>query len=188
MYTIYKITNLTNGKIYIGITTKTINERLNAHYYNRNSNHRPIYVDMMNIDICNWTIEEIDSCSTKNEASRLEKYYISINNSTDRDIGYNISVGGVGDTLTNNPNIHNISKKISASKIGRLNHNSKAVELDIGFMKIIIESAELCRNYIFKNYNINVASSTIKRKCNGVIKDNRIGDFKVRWFCNYTKV
>ena len=33
MYIVYKITNVLNGKIYIGITTRTLEERWQQHCY-----------------------------------------------------------------------------------------------------------------------------------------------------------
>ena len=62
----------------------------------------------------NFTKEIIDTAEAKADLAEKEKYWISFYNSTDKEIGYNISKGGDGgDTISNNPNRDIITKKLS---------------------------------------------------------------------------
>lgn len=133
-----------------------------------------MYVDFRIFGIENFKIETIDTCNTQEEADILEEKYIIENNCTYPSIGYNkVKCAMGGDTLSNNKNIKEISKKISEIKIGSKNHMSKPVKLTIiktNEVKIF-ESAALCAKWIGEDY-ASIADSSIKRKCNGVIKNN----------------
>lgn len=183
---VYKITNMVNNKIYIGQTSKTIEERLKKHYSARNENcvayNIPIRRALRKYDdLSLWKIEELHSNLTKEEADKMEELEILNNNSTNSDIGYNIAIGAIGgNTLSNHPNLDKIKEKISQSKMGGKNPNAKSVILKNDASELIFGSAEECKRYL-ETIDIIVASSTIKRKCNGIIKNNKIGEYHVCW-------
>jgi hypothetical protein len=109
---IYKITNLINSKIYIGKDT------------NSNKNYYGSGVILKNAikkyGIENFNKEIIDTAENNEELSKKEKYWIDFYNSTNKEIGYNISKGGDGgDTISNNPNRDIINEKISKSSLTR---------------------------------------------------------------------
>lgn len=182
MYTVYKITNKINNRKYIGITTKTIEERFKKHLssINEKTEQIPIRSAIKEFGKENFIIEKILVTDCKEKALNLEKFYIKFYKSIE--CGYNIANGGKGgDTLTNNVNLEKIKEKLKESKIGAKNHNSKEVlvENDNGFKKVF-ESAGETRRY-FLSIGIKVAESSIKRKCRGIIKNNYIEDYKVCW-------
>ena len=91
---IYKITNLINQKVYIGQTTKSLEERMLQH---RNAfvSHQKTYLygAMHKYGWDNFKFEVIDtSAQTKEELDNLERYYISKYNSMVE--GYNMTEGG----------------------------------------------------------------------------------------------
>ena len=96
MFLIYKITNMTNNKMYIGQTSKTINERFTAHIKcaNRNVN-RYLYDSMNHYGIEKFNIELIEEVQTKNDADDREKYWIN-RLTTMTPNGYNMTIGGGG--------------------------------------------------------------------------------------------
>lgn len=100
---VYKITNEINGKVYIGITEKTLEERWNGHKSKmRNGNKSHLYCAMRKYGVQNFSIIIIeDNVKTYEELLEKEIFYISKFNSTNVDIGYNMTYGG--DT---NPMIH----------------------------------------------------------------------------------
>lgn len=103
---IYKITNNINNKIYIGKDTTS-----NPNYYGSGS---LISKSIKKYGIENFTKEIIEICESNEILCEREKFWIEFFNSSDLKIGYNISKGGDGgDTLSNNPNIDIIRKKIS---------------------------------------------------------------------------
>ena len=97
---IYKITNLTNNKIYIGKTKTTIEQRFRSHIYsskkfaiNNKGKRSFLYVAMNRDGVDNFVIEMIEKCPIELLDSR-EIYWINALNSRDRSIGYNICKGG----------------------------------------------------------------------------------------------
>lgn len=111
---IYKIVNNVNGKIYIG------KSKINSDsYYGSGLKIKAAIKKYGLINFSKIILEECESF----DASMREKYWISFYNSTDNEIGYNISKGGDGgthywDTLTEEQKkIHN--EKISSGKKGK---------------------------------------------------------------------
>ena len=103
---IYKITNTLNGKIYIGKDTTSDPKYYGSGLLIRRS------INKYGID--NFTKEIIDITEDYGELSDKEKYWIKQYNSTNPEIGYNISEGGDGgNTLSNHPDLDIIRKKIS---------------------------------------------------------------------------
>lgn len=109
---IYKITNLVNGKIYIGKDTVS-----DINYYGSGV---LIKRAIEKYGIQNFKKEILEECISNNELCMKEKYWIEYYNSTNLEIGYNISKGGDGgDTLSNNPNLEIIKSKISNVRKGK---------------------------------------------------------------------
>lgn len=91
---IYQITNNINGKIYIGKTERTIEERFKEHCYDafkRKSEQRPLYFAMRKYGIDNFSISLLEE--TDNPEER-EVYWIEQKRSYK--YGYNATKGGDG--------------------------------------------------------------------------------------------
>ncbi len=84
---IYKITNLLDGKIYVGRTTKTLNKRMMGHL--RNKRHSLIDEAIRTLGIENFKVEIIARCKTFEELKSLERYFIRELNCTLPN-GYNV--------------------------------------------------------------------------------------------------
>jgi len=93
-YIIYKITNLINGKIYIGKTTRTIERRWSQHCYCKSIDH--IHNAIRKYGKENFKIEIICVCNDESELSNKEIEIIAQFGCRDREIGYNICPGGEG--------------------------------------------------------------------------------------------
>lgn len=74
---IYKITNLINNKVYIGLTTKSLTYRWSRHLTEgRNlKNQKPLYRAIRKYGKGNFQIEEIDSAPDIKTLGELERYY-----------------------------------------------------------------------------------------------------------------
>ncbi|MGL5014046.1 MAG: GIY-YIG nuclease family protein [Bacteroidales bacterium] len=184
MYKIYKITNIINGKIYVGKTSKTLNERLEKHFQSvcEKRNHAiPIREAILEFGKENFKIELIQEVGTKEDANKLECFFIENMKCCNPNIGYNVATGSDGgNTLSNHKNLDIIRDKLSKSKMGKNNPLAKTVILESDGDILEFGSAEECKRFL-ESVSIKVASSSIKRKCNGVIKNNKIDKYIVSW-------
>jgi group I intron endonuclease len=106
---IYKITNKINNKIYIGLTTRSLEERWNEHIsvaFNPNSkDYNAIFKKAIRkYGVLNWDLEIIDTATTIQELKEKEQYWIKYYNSFAFDKnsnGYNSTRGGDGVTGLN---------------------------------------------------------------------------------------
>lgn len=94
---VYKATNLTNGKVYIGQTTRSIRDRIYKHLWlcrQDKENYTPFQTAIRECGEDNFKFEIIDTADTIEELNVKEEYWISLYNSTDPSFGYNIIRGG----------------------------------------------------------------------------------------------
>lgn len=90
---IYKITNKINNKIYIG---KSVNiERRWQQEINGYSCNKHLFKSFNLHGVENFSFEILEECK-KEILNEKEIYYISYFNSTDQNLGYNITLGGDG--------------------------------------------------------------------------------------------
>ena len=130
MGVIYKITNLINGKIYIGQTVVTEPQRWQAHIWNAYNNPTNDCLYLCNAikkygrqNFKREILEEIDDLE---ELNNKEIFYIQKFNSTNPEIGYNICIGGKGsvkysseeilELYKNTHSIIQVAKILGASK------------------------------------------------------------------------
>jgi group I intron endonuclease len=98
IYSIYKITNTVNNKIYIGFTSKSVDNRFNDHINRINKPEQAIHYAMAKYGINNFIIESIyQSLDKQHTKNVMEGYFIKEYQShVDLGHGYNMSDGGDG--------------------------------------------------------------------------------------------
>ena len=89
---IYKITNKINGKVYIGQTIRTAEQRLKEHLYSSNNRHLSNALRKYGIE--NFILEVLESNVEEKDLDALEIKYIAQYNS--QVTGYNETSGGCG--------------------------------------------------------------------------------------------
>ena len=91
---IYKLTNINNGKAYVGKSTN-VKKRIADHFKSaigiQAIADQRVHHEMLKTGIWNWTIEIITYCE-KEKLSELEKYYIDFFKT--QEWGYNRNAGG----------------------------------------------------------------------------------------------
>jgi len=116
---IYLITNLTNQKKYVGLTTKTIQERFESHWNRATKERSAIQMSMKKYGKENFKIEEIEVAPNKEVLYERELYWIEHYNTFKGD-GYNLTIGGGGITDMSQEIRDKISKSKTGKKIAKL--------------------------------------------------------------------
>ena len=116
---IYKITTTKSNKVYIGQTTKSVEERYKKHLKARNSKskkHLHLYLAMNKYGIDTFSVEQIDTAENQQELNNKEIYWINFYDSINN--GYNMAPGGV-------------NTNIFTSEIVKENHANKMRSIDV---------------------------------------------------------
>ena len=131
---VYKITNVKNGKFYIG-SSKDVEFRWSEHKKHLNGNY---HINKKLQNAWNFYGKEnfsFDILETVNECDLLvkEQFYLNMFKPHMKEIGYNINPSAYGgDTITNNPNKEQIIKNMTvANNIGHMHgkkHSDEAKE------------------------------------------------------------
>jgi group I intron endonuclease len=92
---VYKAINKLNGKVYIGITTKTLEHRKSIHKRDSKTKHTYFYRAIRKYGFDNFEWEVVDTATTIEELHEKEVFYIKQYDSFDnKDKGYNATSGG----------------------------------------------------------------------------------------------
>jgi len=113
-FCIYLITNLVNGKNYVGQTVQQINRRFSAHKRSafKYESFLPLHRAMRKYGIDNFECKIIEICNSIEELNESEtKWILKLGTFGKR--GYNCTTGGEGFTVSDDT-----KKKISKSRIG----------------------------------------------------------------------
>ena len=180
MFYVYKITNLINGKIYIG-KTNNVNNRWKRHklaaikkYANDYSSlHRAI--NKYGFDYFN--IEIIETFNLEEDSLLAEIKYIELYNSNNKNIGYNLTNGGEGSTgykhtpeiveeIRNRRATPEIKIKISEGCRGSKQWNAKFSDSDIITIRQMWDSKVYSQTEIAKIYKVkpNTINQIVLRK------------------------
>ena len=109
---VYKITNIINGMVYVGQTTKTLSQRWAEHVYDSVGKRRRKHNSYLHLAIA----EVLSICVDKSSLDDVERFYIKALN-TVRPNGYNISLGGTGVMHGRKMSVE-FKAKISAGLVG----------------------------------------------------------------------
>ena len=111
---IYKIINKINKKIYIGQTTRTLEERKKSYKYEKG---RPIAHAIKKYGFENFDFQINDTATNMKDLNDKEEEWIEKTNARHKGIGYNIAFGGLN-CLASKETKEKISKASSGSKNG----------------------------------------------------------------------
>ena len=161
--TIYKITNILNGKSYIGLTTQPVLKRFRAHCWGKGgrSEIMPIRMAIKKYGKHNFALEEIYTAFTLDELNKAEKHFIQELNTLSPS-GYNLCSGGEGSAGNTKDIKAKIAKSIKikmAKKVVALNMITKE---EIGFDSM----AEASKHLKVKQGDISFICKHKKYSCN----------------------
>lgn len=206
---IYKITNTSNQKIYIGKTLSSIEKRWKEHcndYNKQRCEKRPLYDAMQKYGLSIFTIEIIEECSLENINER-EIYWIEKLNSY-KD-GYNATMGGDGISYIDYDLVVEIYKKnknqIKTAEILGIHKSSVQRILKLKNIEIVqfgqtkkpvsqytlegifiqtFDSRREAANWIIENHYTDTkidGSSTVANKISLVCRNKRKTAFSFKW-------
>ena len=133
VYKLYKITNTVNGKLYIGITKLSLQERFNIHVRFAKSPKYPLQFAIAKYGEENFTIELIEESKDRKHISESEEpailHYDSRNN------GYNVAIGGYGGNLGPEATTKRLETINNYSPERKEEHRKKLRERNLGKTK-----------------------------------------------------
>ena len=139
VYTVYRITNQVNSKIYIGYTKFTAEERWKEHVGNRNVKNYHLSCAIRKYGADSFDVETLWQSRSSEAAKETEKLLIAEYKSHLRDVGYNLTMGGEGEIKT-----LEVKKKIAASLIGK-KRSRETKELQSSLKKGLVYQEENLR-------------------------------------------
>jgi group I intron endonuclease len=127
---IYKSTNNITGKIYIGQTTKSLEQRIKGHIKeSKIDSNRPFMLSINEYGEDNFTFETIDSANNLDELNDKEVYWINFYNSVSPN-GYNVTGGGQGKKMKTTKELNRIiSEGLKNSEKWQKTKNSEEYKL-----------------------------------------------------------
>lgn len=126
---IYKIVNINNGKMYVGYTRRTIEQRFQEHLESAGKFNRPLYNAIKKDGKDRFRIELIEYCTKRNVSNR-ERYWIKTLN-TKNPNGYNLTKGGELSIA----HLKRIRKRMSKSHRGKKHSLQTKQKLSISLTK-----------------------------------------------------
>lgn len=156
---IYKITNIINGKCYIGQSIN-IQERWRRHRcFNQDKSHYPLYLAFAEYGLDNFTFEILEECGL-DELNEKEQFYIKKYDSYKT--GYNQTIGGQG-----------------------TGHIVKLSDEDVEIIYDLLQNSSILQNDIARMFNIgtdtvseiNQGKTRIKEGYSYPLRNNRSKQF-----------
>ena len=96
VWTLYKITNKVNSKVYIGQTNQEPNKRMSKHFYDAKSGRKNVAISsaLNKYGKDGFTYEILQYTNSSEDADSLEIDYIKYFKSNQKEFGYNLTDGG----------------------------------------------------------------------------------------------
>lgn len=169
---IYKITNLVNGKVYIGQSARGIWQRFSRHIVDATSGKLDTHLAraIRKYGKGNFVVECIDTADTQEELNQKEQYWIRYYDSVRT--GYNETdatyrCGGNTYMGKNEYEMREISEKISISKLGARNPHSRKIKCrsEVTGEELIFETLAECQDYFGMSHH-----NFISHRLNGSIR------------------
>jgi len=114
---LYKVTNTKNGKVYIGQTNRSIEERWKEHCKPALRERSYLSNAIQKYGKENFAVEELAKCETQEELDKQEDELINSHNSMSPN-GYNLRHGGMGGKLS-----EEAKEKVRQARIGKKHSN-----------------------------------------------------------------
>lgn len=165
---IYKTTNIINNKVYIG------QDKNNRQHYFGSGNLIKRAIKKYGKD--NFIKEILCVCDTMDDLNNMERFFINKYKSTEREIGYNIAVGGTNGVMLNRKHTDETKEKMRLSSLGRKKSKEHCINIGLSQKGRIISNEEKRKrseNSPLKGIKKCPLSLEVKKK----ISNSKIGKF-----------
>lgn len=134
VFVVYKITNLVNGKIYIG-KTNDLGRRWKEHLKHAKANKPyPIHRAISKYGSNNFSKEILEAYSDEQNALQGEINFISKYRSNNKEIGYNLTIGG--ESIVGYVFSEEAKRKISQAHLGKILSEDHKENIAKGFSEM----------------------------------------------------
>lgn len=145
MYNIYIIKNKLNDKVYIGKTSKSIEERFKVHKVDmKKYKNRKLYKAMNELGVANFYIEKLDETDSFETSSELEIKYIKEYDSYKN--GYNGNYGGEGKKLISEETWNEVLEYVKTKKDFLISDVNKNFNIDRKTIKDFLNKNNMTAN------------------------------------------
>lgn len=176
-FKIYLIKNNINGKVYIGKTKKSIEERWKEHIKKaKNRINRRLYDAINKYGPENFTVSELDFTNDDEKINEMESWFIYILHSNDPKYGYNMTVGGDGGNTISGFSENKLleyKKKLSESIRG-YNHSDDTKKM-LSVLKTGTIMDDSTKEKISKTIKDRIKTGEFIPNTSGLIKGQKIG-------------
>lgn len=150
MYNIYIIKNKLNDKVYIGKTSKSIEERFKVHKVDmKKYKNRKLYKAMNELGVENFYIEKLDETDSFETSSELEIKYIKKYDSYKN--GYNGNYGGEGKKLISEETWNEVLEYVKTKKDFLISDVNKNFNIDRKTIKDFLNKNNIIANEFDKH-------------------------------------
>lgn len=164
-YTIYKVTNIVTGKVYVGQTKYKLSERFAWHKSRARNNkgHAPLLKAIREYGETNFSIEALEENVSQDNVDDCERYWIKKCNSLFPD-GYNLQIGGKDTTRFG-------AKGYIDSRQGRC-YGKKVIVCDktTGREIAVFNGVYCAARFLNKGESVNSIATSISMCCGGKTK------------------
>ena len=121
-YIVYKITNNCNSKVYVGVTTCSLDKRWYYHVESSKKNNLALGAAIRKYGKDNFSLSILEECKDKKHMLTQEKLWIKkLNSYANTGHGYNMTLGGDG--VFGYCHTEKAKQAMSKNRKGVLNHN-----------------------------------------------------------------
>jgi predicted GIY-YIG superfamily endonuclease len=157
MAIVYKITNKINGKIYFGLTTRTLKQRFDSHLSAvRQGSKFRFHSAIRKYGVDSWDLEIAAESDDMNFIRKKEEELILEYNTTNSTFGYNAKPGGCGGWIVKPENYEKWCENNRISAMGEKNTRFNGVTNDELYQLVKEESIKLgyipSSRHMIKNY------------------------------------
>jgi len=176
-FKIYLITNSINGKVYVGKTEKSLDERWKEHIKcAKNRVNRRLYDAMNKHGLENFEISCLDQTEDSEKINEMESWFIYILKSNNPNNGYNMTLGGDGgNTISGFSEDRMVEYKKKLSESIRGYKHSEETKMRLSEIRKGSTLEDSVKEKISMTLKDKISSGEFKPDTSGLMRGQKIG-------------